>query len=346
MVCKVEEKDEDDVRKTSFLDLGMWPLVPILLQLLLLGGTVSQRTMTTAAAAAVTTTTTTATAVLRNLVNARVLVTGASRGIGRAMALICHEQGARVAICARTESDLHATVTAAQATAQQQPVSPHPQENHDDDDETSNQNRDSVGSRFLIVPCDVTDEIQVETMVQTIVEQWGGLDILINNVGGQQTTMNNVSHLSSTEFHRMLNLNVVSVHTVTSKVLQSSSSSLRAIVNVSSRAGKMGLPGYAFYCATKFALEGYSATLANELQGRCVVNTISPGMVDTVSFPKPAGRPGVRTAESVRDGLLLLLAQDEITGHYLHVDELDLVRARGLPDTAALKPINEIQFDP
>jgi NAD(P)-dependent dehydrogenase (short-subunit alcohol dehydrogenase family) len=336
---KEKGKDEDDVRCDIFLDLGsfIYGMSTVLLLQLLLLWTVSQSTMPTAA-------------VHNNLVNARVLVTGAGRGIGRAMALILHEHGARVALCARTESDLHATVAAAAATAtaQQQPVPPHPKDDNNNDD-TGNQNErahfDSEDSRFLILPCDVTDEVQVDKMVQTIVEQWGGLDILINNVGGQQTSINDVSHLSSAEFQRLLHLNVVSVHTVTSKVLQSSSS-LRAIVNVSSRAGKMGLPGCAFYCATKFALEGYSATLARELQGKCVVNTISPGMVDTVSFPKAAGRLGVRTAESVRDGLLLLLAQDEITGHYLHVDELDLVRARGLPDTAALKPINEVEFDP
>ena len=53
-------------------------------------------------------------------------------------------------------------------------------------------------------------------------------------------------------------------------------------------------------------------------------------MVNTKSFPKPDGKKGVRTAESVEDGLMALLADDEITGHYLHVDELDQAREKGL----------------
>jgi NAD(P)-dependent dehydrogenase (short-subunit alcohol dehydrogenase family) len=87
-----------------------------------------------------------------------------------------------------------------------------------------------------------------------------------------------------------------------------------------------------------------TASLAVELKDKNVrVNSISPGMVDTASFPKPPGKPGVRTAESIADGLFVLL-ESEVTGHYLHVDELDEVRRRGLDDRLALKPIHEPNF--
>ena len=122
---------------------------------------------------------------------------------------------------------------------------------------------------------------------------------------------------------------------------------------ISSRAGKIGLPNMGPYVTSKFGLEGMAATLAAELaDARVAVNTISPGMVDTRSFPKPAGRPGVRPPEAIRDGFLAILEHsaafkprgEGITGCYLHVDELDTVIAAGLPSDRAMKPINEPEF--
>jgi NAD(P)-dependent dehydrogenase (short-subunit alcohol dehydrogenase family) len=258
----------------------------------------------------------------------RILVTGAGRGIGRAMAHICHAQGARVAICARSLAELNETAASSSFDVAAAGITL------------------TKDNSMLILPCDVTKEEEVEKMVREIVNQWGGLDVLINNAGGGQAVKGTAETLQSTDLRSLLNLNVVAVHTVTSAVLRHCAT-LRSIVNVSSRAAKMGIPGNAFYCASKFALEGYSATLAEELRNKnCLVNTISPGMVDTRSFPKATGVPGVRTPESIREGFLLLLRQDTITGHYLHVDELDEARAKGLPDSTALKPINEPKFSP
>ena len=259
------------------------------------------------------------------LIGQRVLVTGAGRGIGRSIAQVCHAQGARVAITSRTQSELQQTAAGFGTTGQEN------------------------STKMLLLPdCDVTREDQVETMVRKAVQEWGGLDILINNAGGAQPVKGPVSSLKSDDLRNVLDLNVVSVHTVTSTVLrQCSASPLKHIVNVSSRAGKMGFPQMSFYAASKFALEGYTASLAEELRDvGTLVNSISPGMVDTVSFPKAPGRKGVRTPESIKDGLLVLLRQTEATGHYLHVDELDAARAKGLPDSRALKPINEPKFSP
>jgi hypothetical protein len=68
-------------------------------------------------------------------------------------------------------------------------------------------------------------------------------------------------------------------------------------------------------------------------------------MVDTKSFPKPKGRKGVRTAESVADSLFVLL-ESGTTGQYIHADELDEARAAGKDDSSALKPIREPVFSP
>ena len=118
------------------------------------------------------------------------------------------------------------------------------------------------------------------------------------------------------------------------------------IINISSKAGKVGLPSMGPYVASKFALEGLTSTLAAEASsasdGGIRVNSISPGMVDTRSFPKAPGRPGVRTAESIKDALLFLLGSDA-SGSYLHVDEYDEAVAAGTPEMA-LKSINESPF--
>lgn len=244
----------------------------------------------------------------------RVLITGAGRGIGRAIAQICHREGASVALTARTESQMK---------------------------ETYSLLGESDSCRASIHVADVTDRLQVEEMVRQVVQKWGGIDILINNAGGSQATKAPLQELDSEDLQQVLNLNVVSVHRVTKAVLQQAKPT--KIVNISSKAGKVGLPHFSFYVASKHALEGLTASWAAELKDVATVNSISPGMVDTVSFPKPQGRPGVRSAESIEDGLMLLL-KTTVTGHYLHVDELDEVRKRGLEDSMALKPINEPDF--
>lgn len=258
---------------------------------------------------------------LNRLAGQRVLVTGAGRGIGRAIAVVCAQEGAKnVAITSRTRTEL------------------------EESSDLMKQQQDDVN--VLIQVADVTNKDQVESMVKTVVKEFGGIDVLINNVGGSQATKGPMEMLDSEDLLNLLNLNVVSVHLVTSAVLRQTmlQNGSGRIVNISSRAGKVGLPNYSFYCASKFALEGLTASLAEELKDKNVrVNTLSPGMVNTRSFPKPDGKPGVRSAESVRDGLLCVL-NSNVTGHYLHVDELDQARERGLDDSAALKPIREPLF--
>jgi NAD(P)-dependent dehydrogenase (short-subunit alcohol dehydrogenase family) len=281
----------------------------------------------------------------------RVLVTGAGRGIGRAIALICSQEGAKVAITSRTKSELEETASlveqAAAAICLDDPS--HTSTTTTPAASTSSSSSSNVVSIHV---ADVTNPQQVESMVQAVVDRWGGVDILINNAGGQKGGKGTMDTLKSDDLLQVLQLNVVSVQTVTSAVVRLAlpHGDGGKIVNISSRAGKMGLPNMSFYVASKFALEGLTTTWAKELMERNIqVNSLSPGMIDTQSFPKTPNTPGVRTASSVRDGLLALLKFDDseqgrTTGRYLHVDELDLARARGLPDYAAIKPIDEIPF--
>ena len=148
---------------------------------------------------------------------------------------------------------------------------------------------------------DVTDEGAIEEAVASIAEEMGGIDVLINNAGGA-CSKGPLHEQSAADFRSLLDLNVVSVMLVSSAVLRNSMLQQKSghIINISSRAGKLGLPSMGPYVASKFAVEGLTATLAAELQtGGIRVNSISPGMVDTQSFPKAPGRPGVRTAESI-----------------------------------------------
>jgi len=257
------------------------------------------------------------------LANQRVLVTGAGRGIGRALALICSREGARVAIAARTWSELEETASLAV-------------------DFGGPSDGESLMSLHV---ADVTNASQVEETVETIVKKWGGIDVLINNAGSSQRTMGHLETLSADDLRSLLDLNVVGVHSVTSAVLRHGMlSSGGRIINISSRAGKVGLPNASHYCASKFALEGMSAALAEEVKDKGIeVNTMSPGMVNTRSFPKPPDRKGVRSAESIEESLFLLL-ESGVTGHYVHADELDEVLATGLDGKVALKPIRERLF--
>lgn len=257
----------------------------------------------------------------------RVLVTGAGRGIGRAIALICQEQGAQVAIASRTREQLVETSTQASSTSICPPSSISPMSLH---------------------VVDVTNVSEIEAMVEKIRKDWGGLDILINNAGGAQPTKGSVDTLDAQDLTNLLELNVVGVHAVTSAVLRGRLMEQGGhIVNISSKAGKVGLANMSLYVASKFALEGLTSSWAKELKEQnIVVTSLSPGMVNTQSFPKSPGRPGVRTAESIKDCLLLAAtASLDYTGHYMHADELDMVRSKGLSDTTAWKPIDEVAFE-
>ena len=143
---------------------------------------------------------------------------------------------------------------------------------------------------------DVTDEASVDEAVRDIASAFGGIDILINNAGAG-CSKGPLHEQSAEAFRALLDLNVVAVMSTSSAVLRHAmlGQGKGHIINISSKAGKVGLANMGPYVASKFALEGLTATLAAELaETEIQVNSISPGMVDTKAFPKAPGRPRER----------------------------------------------------
>ena len=165
----------------------------------------------------------------------RVVVTGGGRGIGRAIALICASEGAKVAILARNSEELAAVV-------------------------------EEGGSSVRAFVADVTDETAVDAAVDMVVADMGGIDVLINNAGG--ACKKGPTHEQSVaDLRQLMNLNVASVAIVSSSVLRKAMLPDKKgghIINISSRAGKVGLANMGPYVASKFAVEGLTATLAAE----------------------------------------------------------------------------------
>jgi 3-hydroxybutyrate dehydrogenase len=195
------------------------------------------------------------------------VVTGASRGIGRTIALTLARAGADVAVTARTLSDL---------------------------EEVAAQIRD-LGRRGLAVRCDVTDPQQVEEMAQTVLENFGGVDILVNNAGaaGSHKFLDHPDDL----WHRMLAINLTGTYYVT-KALVPAMVEQRwgRIINIASIASKTGDRYIVAYTAAKHGVLGLTRALARELvEYNITVNAVCPGYVDTPMTDRNIANIAART---------------------------------------------------
>lgn len=183
------------------------------------------------------------------------VVTGASKGIGRATALALARAGAHIVLAARTPADLDEV--AADIVALR------------------------TGSRALPVPCDLTVEAQVDRLAAAARAEFGHPDILVNNVGvGKNGT---IRTLSTVDYDWMMNTNMRSAWLCTKAflpaMLEQQSGSL---IFISSVAGLAGLPNEPVYCATKFAQIGFAQSLDYECYPRNVkVSVIAPGGTNT-----------------------------------------------------------------
>ena len=182
------------------------------------------------------------------------VVTGASRGIGRAIALGFAEAGADVAVAARSEDDL----------------------------ETLAKEIDSLGRRALPVRTDVTSRDDIEALIDRTVAELGGIDVLVNNAGGSNFTSPLVG-LRPAGWDKLLRLNLDSVFHGTQlaaqRMLERGGGS---IVQISSVAGIEGAPGLSPYSAAKGGVRLFSQAVAKELAGSGVrVNVIAPGWIET-----------------------------------------------------------------
>jgi 3-oxoacyl-[acyl-carrier protein] reductase len=209
-------------------------------------------------------------------------ITGAGRGIGRAIALRLASEGALVGLTARSKEDL---LSVADAVA-------------------------AAGGRAVMARADVTNPEEVERAFQTVLDAGSRLDILVNNAG--IGVFAPVSKLSLEDFDRMWNVNVRGVFLCTRlavPVMEQQQSG--AIINISSLAGMNAFVNGAGYAATKWALNGFTNCLRLEVRSSNVrVITVGPGSVatDFSSTPKePAKLERILQPDDVASAVLAAL---------------------------------------
>lgn len=182
------------------------------------------------------------------------IVTGASRGIGRATALALAATGVKVVVnYAQSSAAADAVVQAIQ----------------------------QAGGTAIAVKADVSKSEEVENLIQQTQKQWGRVDILVNNAGIARDTL--LLRMKLEDWQAVIDLNLTGVFLTTkvvSKLMLKQKSG--RIINITSVAGLMGNPGQANYSAAKAGVIGFTKTIAKELASRGVtVNAVAPGFIAT-----------------------------------------------------------------
>jgi NADP-dependent 3-hydroxy acid dehydrogenase YdfG len=229
------------------------------------------------------------------------LVTGAGRGIGRAIALAFAAEGASVALAARSRADLASV---------------------------AGEIRERDG-RALAVPTDVTQDGAVEALVEQTLSHLGRLDVLVTSAG--TAAFGAVADSKPADWDTMLALNLRAVMVCCRAVLPAM---LRqrsgTILNVGSIASKRALPGSAVYTATKTAVDAFSRVLAEELRPHSVrVGVLVAGAVDTPLWDSLGSSPPrdkmLRTEDVARAALLMATLPPHAA-----LEELTLLPAGGI----------------
>jgi 3-oxoacyl-[acyl-carrier protein] reductase len=183
-----------------------------------------------------------------------VIVTGASSGIGRAIAEQFAAEGADVVVCSREQENVDPVAAGI------------------DDDED--------GGRALAVECDVTDRDAVDALVEATVEEFGGVDCLVNNAGA--SFMASFDDISENGWATVVDINLTGTYNCTQAAGEYLKDGGGTVINLSSVAGQQGAPYMSHYGAAKAAVVNLTSTLAYEWASEDVrVNCIAPGFVAT-----------------------------------------------------------------
>jgi len=212
------------------------------------------------------------------------LITGGSRGIGKAIALKLAELGAAVSICGR---DPKALESAAQELRQ-------------------------ISSRVFFFPADVSNPEQVISLVQATEKKLGPITLLVNNAGIGNPGFGAIQDKTESDWDTVLNTNLKSVFLVSRAVVPSMIQRKRGdIINISSLAGKNTFAGGGLYCASKWGLQGLSGCMAEDLRAHGIrVSVICPGSVATEFSGRGAKDPSkVLTADDVAHAVAMLALQ-------------------------------------
>ncbi len=237
-----------------------------------------------------------------DLTEKRALVTGASGGLGAAIARSLHAAGATVALHGTRVDPLEALAA-------------------------------ELGDRAHVTPANLSEADAVEALPKAAIEAMGGIDILVNNAG--ITRDNLFMRMSEDEWDQVLAVNLTAAFRLSKAVLRGMMKARWGrIIGITSVVGVTGNPGQGNYAASKAGMIGMSKSLASEVASRGVtVNCVAPGFIETAMTEKlnddqkdkilnviPAGRMG--TSEEIAAATLFLASNEGayITGQTIHVN--------------------------
>jgi NAD(P)-dependent dehydrogenase (short-subunit alcohol dehydrogenase family) len=215
------------------------------------------------------------------------LITGAGKGLGRALALACAREGARVVINARSEESIR-------------PVA---------------EEVESSGAEALALAADVSESADVEGMVDAAVQRFGRIDVLFNNAGVLGPRVAIVEYPED-EWRRVIDANLTGPFLVSKAVIPHMPEG-GSIVNVVSGVSVEGRAEWGAYSVSKFGVEGLTQILSSELEERGIrVNAVDPGGMRTGmrAAAYPEEDPTTRKTPEENTDVFLYLASDESKG--------------------------------
>jgi len=239
------------------------------------------------------------------LTNARVIITGASSGIGRAIAVEFGRRGARLALASRDQSALEEAAAAIKTD----------------------------GGSAVVIPTDVTVDGAVKEMADAAIRELGGIDILVNNAGIGMTAP--IADASSADVDKLFGLNVIAAAAAIRAVIpimRAQGSGM--IINISSMAGRVVIPRIGYYSASKFALSAIGDALRMEESHRGIkVMNVFPGTTQS-SFGE--NRLGMRGRQAHQ--VLPPVSAEKVARRVAHAAEHDQrsVYISWFPDRAGL----------